>query len=149
DDAYLLAWKARHGAEPVSQEDGLAALKALMSRYVETGHWESVLRVIDRMAETAAGDQPSELLLLRITATEQRAYQFAPEDPPRATLMGLLRGLVAESATYDEWTNDELAWRAEEAQVAGANDETIHYFRLLAVRDPGNAAQWHSKLGDS
>src|SRR5690606_6532426 len=46
-------------------------------------------------------------------------------------------------------TNDELAWLAEKAQVAGAKDETIHYFRLLAVRDPGNAAQWHSKLGDS
>jgi hypothetical protein len=147
DRAYLAAWQNSQTEASTGPANGSAGLDALLDQYMTLNHWESALRVIDRLQSVDGPKARQSVLLLEVTATENLAYQYPPGDPHRTK--GMVRYIgVLEKTVHYQWDVPAMSRLAEQASQAGADDVAKQYYQRLAVADAGHAAQWLGQVGE-
>ncbi|MBP6018119.1 MAG: tetratricopeptide repeat protein [Burkholderiaceae bacterium] len=138
--AYLEAWLR---LKPDSPE----YLNLLGTQYVKLHRWESALLVADRLGQLGKDDQTirQQGLLLELSATEQMAYQYSPDDLRRPAEIANFLNILEKTSQY-EWDVSVMRSLAEKARLVGEDALTSSYYKKLAIADSDNATQWHKKL---
>ncbi|UHL63655.1 tetratricopeptide repeat protein [Paralcaligenes sp. KSB-10] len=140
--AYLEAWLRL-------KPDSPQYLNLLATQYIKLGQWGPALRVADRLASLGKDDKArQQALLLKVSATEQMAYEYPPADPRRAEGVARFTKVLEQTSQY-QWDIPMMRSFAEKARDAGADAIMTSYYRKLAAADSTHAAQWQEKLGDA
>lgn len=147
-DAYLKAWGKADPGQAGTDQDFEKSRNALFDEYMKIGHWDAALRVTDQLEQASDPAVRQRALLLRVRASEQRAYQFPPEDPRRVE--GIARFVAAlNGVSGHEWDVSTMTWLGQKAREVGDYAVMTHFYRELAVADPGRTSQWRAMLGDA
>ncbi|WP_128356045.1 tetratricopeptide repeat protein [Pollutimonas thiosulfatoxidans] len=147
-DAFMHAWEFLHpdqtGPDAIWQ-----AQEDLLARYMKLARWNSALDIADALLESSPEADRPRLLLLRVTAAEQIAYQHQVDDPKRPAAMEVFRQRLEEAAAYDGWDVSGLSWLAQRAEAAGAGKLQEQWLQKLVQLDGGNAVQWQAQLAEA
>src|SRR5690606_2849879 len=121
--------------------------RELLSTYMQLGHWESALRMVAQLEKAGDTFERQRLLVTELTALQQRAYEFTPDDSRRRHYFDRMKAALHRSLEYN-WDIPTMSSLAQKAHEAGVIDIVVHYYQALAQTDQNKAAQWYERLGD-